>query len=322
MNKKTAFSGVVCIALIIVICIMIKNNINDESMEEISDTTTITDDKTETIVEEKHESEEQSTEMKEQIVSHINPEGMTLETRISVPEGYTRISQEEGSLGSFIRSYGMKEDGAKVLLYDGTEKGNQRAQAAVFTLPLEARDLQQCADSVMRMYAEYFLSTEQYDKIAFQFTNGFLAEYTKWRDGYRIVVDGNNTYWSLTAGYDDSYECFQDFMRMVFAYAGTLSMQYEATEITMAELRIGDVFLYSGSPGHVVMVVDICEDANGKKAFLLAQGFMPAQEFHVLRNPNHENDPWYYEDEVVYPFVTPQYTFSEGSLKRLEYMDE
>ncbi len=251
--------------------------------------------------------------------SFIDPAGMTLETRIMVPEGYTRTLEEEGSLGTFIRNYEMKEDGSKVLLYDGSKKKNQNAHIAVFALPIEESDLQQCADSVMRMYAEYFLSTGQYERIAFHFTNGFLTEYIKWRDGYRIIVEGNDTYWSKTKEYDDSYECFQSYMRMVFTYAGTMSMQSETTEIELSQLQIGDVFLYSGSPGHVVMVVDVCEDANGKKAFLLAQGFMPAQEFHVLKNPKHKNDPWYYEEEVVYPFVTPQYTFYEGSLRRLEY---
>jgi hypothetical protein len=29
--------------------------------------------------------------------------------------------------------------------------------------------------------------------------------------------------------------------------------------------------------------------------------------------------PWYYEDEISYPFQTPEYTFEEGSLKRLKY---
>lgn len=67
------------------------------------------------------------------------------------------------------------------------------------------------------------------------------------------------------------------------------------------------------------MILDICENADGKKAFLLGQGYMSAQEFHVLKNPLHEGDPWYYEEEVIYSFMTPEYTFSEGSLRRLEY---
>lgn len=64
---------------------------------------------------------------------------------------------------------------------------------------------------------------------------------------------------------------------------------------------------------------NLCENAQGERAFLLAQGYMPAQEFHVLKNPPHEDDPWYYMDEVCFPLKTPEYTFEEGSLRRLGY---
>ena len=62
----------------------------------------------------------------------------------------------------------------------------------------------------------------------------------------------------------------------------------------------------------------------GKKAFLLAQGYMPAQQFQLLKNPAHEQDgdPWYYEDEIRYPLQTPEYDFKKGSLKRPEYLSE
>jgi len=249
----------------------------------------------------------------------INPDGMTLMTRINTPSGYMRTEVTDESLGEFVRNYQVKEDGAKVLIYDGTEKENQDAHVAVFTLPLEARDLQHCADSVMRMYAEYYLSTKQYEKIGFHLTDGFYADYAKWREGNRIVFSDSGSYWSKKKDYNDSYEIFQEYMRIVFAYAGSYSMKSECEAIEPSEIQIGDVFIYGGSPGHVAMIVDVCEDADGNKAFLLAQGFMPAQEFHILKNPNHEDDPWYYIDEIKYPFVTPEYTFKEGSLMRPEY---
>lgn len=251
--------------------------------------------------------------------SYIIPSGKTLETRIKTPEGYERIVYEPESLGDFLQNYPVKADGAPVLLYDGREKNNQSAHAAVFVLPIEEEDLQQCADSIMRMYAEYFYATKQYERILFHFVNGFAAEYTKWRDGYRISVDGNQVSWVKLAEYDDSYECFVRYLRMVFAYAGTLSMESEIEEISLEQAQSGDIFLRGGSPGHVVMIVDVCENKNGKKAFLLAQGYMPAQEFHVLKNPIHEENPWYYEEEMTYPLYTPEYTFSEGSLQRLQY---
>ena len=116
-----------------------------------------------------------------------------------------------------------------------------------------------------------------------------------------------------------TYESFQKYLRIVFSYASTLSMEKESKEIKVSDIQVGDIFIKGGSPGHVVMVVDKCENQEGKKAFLLAQGFMPAQQFHILKNERHKDDMWYYEDEVTYPFSTPEYTFEKGSLRRLEY---
>ena len=79
---------------------------------------------------------------------------------------------------------------------------------------------------------------------------------------------------------------------------------------------------YAAGPGHVVLVVDVCENDAGNKAFLLAQGYMPAQQFHLLKNPAHENDPWYYVNELTDPLHTPEYTFSMDSLKRLQYQEK
>ncbi len=252
-------------------------------------------------------------------VSLIDPEGMTLQTRILTPESYHRTEAHEESLTEFLRTYPLKEDGSPVLLYDGREKGNQSAHQAVFALPIEEEDLQQCADSVMRVYAEYAYRTGQTEKTAFHFTNGFLAEYARWRDGERIAVNGNQVSWVPGAAYDDSYENLVKYLRMVFCYAGTLSMEAESETIELSQAQAGDVFLKGGSPGHVVLIVDVCENEEGRRAFLLAQGYMPAQEFHVLKNPLHEEDCWYYEEEITYPLKTPEYVFPEGSLRRLSY---
>lgn len=251
----------------------------------------------------------------------IIPSGTTLETRISVPDGYRRTEADAESLTYFLRNYEMKEEGSPVLLYDGRAKSNQKAHAAVFALPIEDEDLQQCADSVMRVYAEYYWNSGQHEKIAFYFTDGFLCEYSKWKEGYRVIVDDSGTRWKKSASYDESYETFLKYLRIVFSYAGTSSMEaYECETITLSELDVGDVILKGGSPGHVVMVVDVCKDDNGKKAFLLAQGYMPAQEFHVINNPMHIDDAWYYEEELQFPLKTAEYTFNnENMIKRLVY---
>lgn len=259
----------------------------------------------------------QQKEIVQEEKSIIDSKGTTLKTRILTPEGYSR--NEKQGLTQFLRDYPLKKDGSPVLLYDGSQKSNQQDHIAVFKLPIENVDLQQCADSIMRVYAEYYYQTKQYNKISFHFVNGFEAKYSKWRQGYKISISGNQCKWVKTSKKHTSYQSFQQYLRIVFSYASTLSMEKESKQITLSQIQVGDVFLKAGSPGHVVMIVDICEDENGKKAFLLAQGYMPAQEFHILKNPNHEKNPWYYEEEVVYPFITPEYTFNEGSLRHLIY---
>lgn len=250
-------------------------------------------------------------------VGFIDPDGTDLESRIKVPEGYERTAAESGNFAEFVRKYPLKEDGSPILLYNG-QKREPDYCVAVFAMHLGDKDLQQCADSVIRMYAEYFKKTGQDERIAFHFVNGFLCDWNTYKSGKRIAVNGNDVSWVASGAFDDSDEAFEGYLETVFNYASTISMTAESEEIDVSDTEAGDIFIYAGSPGHVEMICDICEK-DGKKAFLLAQGLMPAQEMHVLNNPRHPEDPWYYEEEVEFPFETAFSTFDEGSLRRLEY---
>ena len=265
------------------------------------------------------ESSEPIQQTQEEQQSYINTEGKNLKDRITVPKGFTRIPYKKDSFGAFVRKYPLCEEGQPVLLYDGKEKGNQNAHVVVFDMDVTNGDLQQCADSVLRMYAEYFYKQNQYQKMKFHFVNGFSCDFDKWSQGMRVNVNGNDTSWYQGASSDASKETLESYLRTVFSYASTLSLEQESKSIKIEEIKVGDIFIHGGSPGHVVMVVDVCENEKGEKAFLLAQGYMPAQQFHILKNPKHEENPWYYETEVDYPLRTPEYTFDEGSLKRPNY---
>ena len=253
---------------------------------------------------------------KEETQPFVNPSGKTLAKRILTPKGYKRIKAKKGSFEAFLRNYRLKPDGSPVLLYDGREKWNQSAHIAVFKLPIENEDLQQCADSIMRVYGEYYYDKKAYNKINFPLGNGFIADFDKWRRGYSISVSGNKIAWVYSSKNDSSYDSFKRFMRIVFAYSGTLNMDYSSKKIKLVEARVGDIFVRGGSPGHVVMIADICKNKKGKKAYLLAQGYLPAQEFQLLKNPLHEDNPWYFEEEIKYPLRTPEYSFDKGSLRR------
>lgn len=262
-------------------------------------------------------SETAGTEAFSDSIEHIwiYPQGESIGERIAVPEGYVRVEWDKNSFGAFVRNYPLKAEGTPVVYYDGNEKHTDN-HVAVFDMYLGQRDLQQCADSVMRMIAEYYYASEAFDKIHFEFVNGFDCRYDKWRQGQRVKIDGNFVSWVGGGAVGDSPESFEQYLTTVFAYGSTLSMERDGEPVELSDIKTGDVFIKGGSPGHVVMVADVCIDAQGRKAFLLAQGYMPAQSFHVLKNPSRE-EPWYYEEDMVYPFVTPEYTFPAGSLKRL-----
>lgn len=246
----------------------------------------------------------------------INPSGKEIFTRFFTPEGYSRIKSDEGTFGNYLRHFPLKEDGSKVYHYDGSEKKRSDVYAAVLNIDTGNKDLQQCADAVMRLRAEYLYAKKEYDEIHFNFTNGFSADYVKWAEGYRIKVSGNNANWFLSGKKDYSYETFKNYLEIVFSYAGTISLSKELKSISEYEIIIGDVFIHGGSPGHAVLVVDVAENESKKKIFLIAQSYMPAQDIHVLKNPqNKELSPWYDLDDADKLF-TPEWTFEKSDLKR------
>lgn len=251
------------------------------------------------------------------IVWQVNSEGETLKERIPVPEGFSRIDCEPDSFGEFLRGQKLEPDGSPVKLYDGREKANQNVHIAVLAIDVGERDRQQCADAGLRLRAEYLYSIGEYDKISYHLTNGVLFPYSQYRAGYRLKVDGNDTSLVKSADENTSYERFRKYLDLLFAYAGTISVSKESTTIEKDDMQIGDIFVIGGSPGHCVMVVDMCENKDtGEKAFLIAQSYMPAQQIHVLKNIE-QNDPWYRLSALSYPFRTPEWTFDEECLKRM-----
>ena len=86
--------------------------------------------------------------------------------------------------------------------------------------------------------------------------------------------------------------------------------------IDFSAIEAGDVLIRGGFPGHAVMVMNIAENKAGKKIFLLAQSYMPAQDIHVLINPSDENlSPWY-EIKDGDKIITPEYIFYKNELKK------
>jgi hypothetical protein len=239
---------------------------------------------------------------------------------IPVPSGYKRTEVKKGSFGEFLRNLNLKKENSIVYLYNGQPKANQEAQYAVLNLDVGNRDLQQCADAIMRLRGEYLYSLEEYDKIIFHFTDGRKIRYRDYAEGYRTRKKGEKLEWGKFAKKDYSYVNFRRYMDLVFTYSGTSSLKrYDSIPVNpQEEIEIGYFLVQEKSPyGHAVIIVDKAVNKEGKKVYLLAQSFMPAQEIHILRNlKDFTISPWY---ELPAGMIqTPEWSFFLKDLARFK----
>jgi hypothetical protein len=204
-----------------------------------------------------------------------------------------------------------------VLLHTGAPKFRQDVHVAVIDIDVGPRELQQCADAIMRLRAEWLYAANRPREIAFNDTGSAKPiAFTRWAAGERPRISGRSLTWSRGAGPDASYASFRRYMDVVFAWAGTYSLERELKPVAPADLAAGDLFIKGGFPGHAVLVADVVESSTGERRFLLLQSFMPAQEMHVLSNPaSADGTPWYPLDFGARLF-TPEWEFARESLRR------
>jgi hypothetical protein len=214
---------------------------------------------------------------------------------IPLPAGFKRINYPDVSFAAWLRKIPIKTD-TRVYLFNGQLKKNQEAQYAVLNIPVGNKDLQQCADAVMRLRAQYLYDQKRYPEISFSDNSGKKYTY---------------------AGRIDSTR-FERYLEQVYGMCGTASLEKQLYPVgKFGAIQPGDVLIKGGSPGHAVMVMDMAKNDNGKTIYLLAQSYMPAQNIHVLKDPIDGNlSPWYEvkpDNSFIY---TPEWLFTTSQLRR------
>jgi hypothetical protein len=213
---------------------------------------------------------------------------------IPVPPGYNRLTAAKGSFGAWLRKLPLKKN-KTVYLYNGTIKPNQAAQFAVLDVSTGQKDLQQCADVVMRLRAEYLFAVKKFDSICFTDYNGKRYQWTGNGDAKKFKV----------------------YLEKVFGWCGSASLEKQLKPVPdLDSIEAGDVLIRGGFPGHAVLVADMAIDQKGKKIYLIVQGYQPAQDMHVLINPLDKLlSPWY-EVTDAEKIITPEWKFYRNELKR------
>ncbi len=212
---------------------------------------------------------------------------------IPLPPGYRRMPHDSNSFALWLEQVNLKKD-KTVYLFNGQQKNNQSAQFAVLDISTGHKDLQQCADAVMRLKAEYLFAGKQFSNILF--------------------TDNEGKAYQFTTPYSAAH--LHTYLQRVFGMCGTASLGKQLKPVDIKNIQAGDVLIRGGFPGHAVMVMEVAVNEKGKKIFMLAQSYMPAQDIHILVNDtNQKLSPWY-EVTAAEKIYTPEYVFAKNELKR------
>ena len=216
-----------------------------------------------------------------------------LEARFLVPAGYQRVQLTKGSFGEWLRRLPVTKGKAVVRSFNG--RLLRSPAAAVVPLDIGSGDVQQCADSILRLHAEFQWKRGAADELSIHFTSGDESNWKAWREGERFEIAGSRVKRIQNGAVNNTHVEFRKWLQHSFLYAGTRSLKLDSTAVPLTEtLQPGDFFVSPGSPGHAVIILDVA-DAPGKPSVaLLGQGFMPAQSFHVLQDRGgHMVDGWF-----------------------------
>lgn len=216
------------------------------------------------------------------------PPSVGLEQRFPTPEGSARVDVDADSYAAWLRALPIRLDRRTVEDYRGrTLPFSGRWSAGVVPLDVGERDLQQCADTVLRLHAEWLWSMGDDAALRYHFTSGDESRFEDWLAGRRQVVEGNAVRTAEpgefpTLGRDRA--ALRGWLDQVFMYAGTRSLALDSEAVPLTEpLEPGDFLVRPGSPGHAVIILDVATAEDGEQLVLVGQGSMPAQELHVLR---------------------------------------
>jgi len=247
-------------------------------------------------------------------ITEIGPETIR---GISLPQGFSYVHDGDSVYSNWLLDLTLKKS-KTVYLYNGKLKSNQDAQYGVLNIDIGKKDLVQCADAAMKLKAGYLFEKHLYHQIKFLTTSGNELSFENWLKGVRWKVQGSKLVsYAINKEVNNIQQEYDLFMDLVFTYCGTYSLSKQLKAVNDSRsIQPGDVFVYGGFPGHAVTVMAVAKNVEGERIFLLSQGYMPAQDIHILKNyANTDQNPWFNVADI-YPLNTPQWQFENGSLKR------
>jgi hypothetical protein len=244
---------------------------------------------------------------------------VSLEAHVPTPRGYKRVPADAGSFGAWLRALPIRTDRDEVRSYDGARIVTR--SGGVVPWDLGKRNVLQCADSAIRLHAEFLWSAQRRGQIAYHFTSGDRSAWTDWAAGERFEIQGNKVKRARGAARKADHAEFRRYLDGVFLYAGTQSLRLDSKPVPIGEhAQAGDFFVAPGSPGHAVVLLDIAVGPDGGRVALVGQGYIPAQDFHLVAESRSDviDGLWFPLPEASGEvFDTPSWSpFARSDLRR------
>jgi len=209
----------------------------------------------------------------------------------------------------------LPEEEGVVLDYKGQEISNQGKHFSIINYDVGNRDLQQCADALMRLRAEHLFAQKRFNEIGFHFVSGQFYRFTDYCKGQKPVASGNAVRFITTATAVPSRQSLRKYLDLVYTYASTISLAKELK--TTEAFKIGTIVIHPGSPGHCFIITDEAVASGGEKLYKLVEGYTPAQTIYVLRN-KAEPALGYWHKLKKGTIETSSYMFKSYQLKAFE----
>lgn len=195
----------------------------------------------------------------------------TIGEAFPIPDGFIRT--EDSAFGKWARQRVVEDPTEPIRTYAGDRVAHH---GRVVRLPLVPGDRQQCADSLIRLRAEWERSLGI--SPVFHATSGDPMGWQRYQDGEIPYEKNGRIAWKT--GKPGSFE---QYLARVFIWAGTASLHaYDTKPVTSP--RSGDMLIQPGYPGHAVLLLDVVSRGS-ERLVLIGEGYMPAQNFHVELGP-------------------------------------
>jgi hypothetical protein len=163
-----------------------------------------------------------------------------------------------------------------ILDYAGKPIRYQQKHVGIIPYDVGSSDLQQCADALMRLRAEYLFQQKRFDAIGFHFVSG---DYYTWNDyckGLRPVAKGSGIKFIQAAASGKTHESLRRYLDILYTYASTISLS--------KELKTADDF--DIEPSLFMREVQVIASSLSMKQLIKKErNFINSRKDILLRNP-------------------------------------